>query len=105
MPSGRTSPPVHGWQRPATAHRALRESRTVTIMSIAAPRRGSNVGTPSNGTPANPLARLTPRHLADLRASGLSDATIAACGFHSLRAPASVQEALRWKRYNGELGD
>jgi putative DNA primase/helicase len=51
------------------------------------------------------LARLTPRHLADLHASGLSDAQIAACDFHSLLAPASVQAALRWKRYDGELGD
>ena len=51
------------------------------------------------------LARLTPRHLADLRASGLSDQQIAACGFHSLQATASVQKALAWKRYNGELGD
>jgi hypothetical protein len=49
--------------------------------------------------------RVTPRHLADLRASGLSDQQIAACGFYSLQAPASIQAALRWKRYNGELGD
>ena len=48
--------------------------------------------------------RLLPQHVADLRKSGLSDATIAACGFCSLQAPASVQNALRWKRYNGELG-
>jgi putative DNA primase/helicase len=51
------------------------------------------------------LANLTPRHLADLRKSGLSDQQIAACRFHSLQAPASVQKVLRWKRYNGELGD
>ena len=56
---------------------------------------------------ANTIAtnRLTPRHLADLRASGLSDPQIAACGFYSLQAPASVQKSLGWKRYNGELGD
>jgi putative DNA primase/helicase len=51
------------------------------------------------------LARLTPQHLADLRASGLSDQQIAACRFHSLKSPALVQGVLRWKRYNGELGD
>lgn len=51
------------------------------------------------------LARLTPRHLADLRNSGLCDEQIAHCGFHSLIAPASIQKALAWKRYNGELGD
>jgi putative DNA primase/helicase len=50
------------------------------------------------------VARLLPQHLADLRRSGLSDTTIAACGFKSLQAPASVQGVLRWKRYNGELG-
>ena len=50
-------------------------------------------------------ARLTPRHLAELHASGLSDQQIARCGFHSLQAPVSIQAALRWKRFNGELGD
>src|SRR5262249_58335368 len=44
------------------------------------------------------------QHLADLRKRGLSDATIAACCFRSLEAPASVQEVLCWKRYRGELG-
>ena len=56
----------------------------------------------SNG---NPTHRLTPRHLADLRKSGLSDQQIALCGFHSLQAPASIQAALRWKRYGAEFGD
>ncbi len=51
------------------------------------------------------LAGLTPRHLADLRKSGLSDEQIARCGFYSLKVPASVQKALRWKRYDGDLGD
>jgi len=51
------------------------------------------------------LTRLTPRHLADLRKSGLSDEQIALCGLHSLQAPASIQKALGWKRYNGQLGD
>jgi len=57
----------------------------------------------ANGSAAA-LARLTPRHLADLRASGLSDQQIAACGFHSLQAIESIQSVLRWKRYNGDLG-
>jgi putative DNA primase/helicase len=51
------------------------------------------------------LAHLTPRHLADLRKSGLSDQQIAACRFNSLQAPASVQKALHWERYGGDLGD
>jgi putative DNA primase/helicase len=67
------------------------------------------VSTPTpeaNGTATDrTLARLTPWHLADLRASGLSVQQIAACGFYSLQALASIQAALRWKRYNGELGD
>jgi hypothetical protein len=48
---------------------------------------------------------LLPQHLADLYKSGLSDEQIAQCGFRSLQAPASVQKALRWQSYNGELGD
>jgi putative DNA primase/helicase len=51
------------------------------------------------------LAGLTAKHLADLRASGLSDATIAACGFHSQQTAGTVQKTLRWKRYDGSLGD
>jgi putative DNA primase/helicase len=50
-------------------------------------------------------ARLTPKHLADLRTSGLSDATIAACGFYSLQTAPAVQKILAWKRYDGSLGD
>src|SRR5206468_3537951 len=50
-------------------------------------------------------ARLLPQHLADLRKSGLSDEQIRWCGFHSLQAPARIQKALNWKRYNGQLGD
>jgi putative DNA primase/helicase len=48
---------------------------------------------------------LLPHHLADLRKSGLSDEQIGGCGFHSLQAPDSIQTALRWKGYRGELGD
>jgi putative DNA primase/helicase len=51
------------------------------------------------------LARLTPRHLAELRRSGLSDEQIARCGFYSATAPATVQKLLNWKRYDGFLGD
>ena len=57
-----------------------------------------------NGT-NHALARLTPRHLADLHASGLSDQQIARCGFYSLQASASIQTVLRWKGYKGDLGD
>jgi Domain of unknown function (DUF3854) len=52
----------------------------------------------SNGLP------LLPQHLADLRASGLSDEQILRCGFYSLQCPASIETVLRWKDYNGELG-
>jgi putative DNA primase/helicase len=47
---------------------------------------------------------LLPKHLADLRKSGLSDQQIARCGFHSLQIPASIQKALHWKTYKGDLG-
>jgi putative DNA primase/helicase len=54
--------------------------------------------------PEQGLARLMPRHLADLRQSGLGDEQIVRCGFHSLQSPTSVKTVLRWNRYNGELG-
>jgi P4 family phage/plasmid primase-like protien len=57
-----------------------------------------------NGNGRTVSGKLLPQHLADLHKSGLTDATIAACGFCSLQASASVQDALRWKRYRGELG-
>ena len=62
----------------------------------------STNGMEGNGAPRH---LLTPRHLADLHASGLSDEQIAACGFYSLQAASSIQAALRWMRYNGEFGD
>jgi P4 family phage/plasmid primase-like protien len=52
----------------------------------------------------NGASRLTPRHLADLRKSGLTAETISACDFYSVQAPATVQKLLRWKCYHGELG-
>jgi putative DNA primase/helicase len=63
--------------------------------------------TPPNVNGAyGPLPRLTPRHLADLRKSGLTDETIARCGFYSLRRPIDIQKILRWEgRYNGALGE
>ena len=65
-----------------------------------------SAGSPEvNGTCTNEaLTRLTPRHLAEFRESGLSDAQIAACEFYSLKAPGSIQAALR-KRNTGDLGD
>jgi putative DNA primase/helicase len=59
-----------------------------------------------NGTATDlALRRLTPRHLADLRRSGLSDEQIARCGFHSLLTAASVQAVLHWRGHGRELGD
>ena len=51
------------------------------------------------------LARLTPRHLADLRASGLSDSTITACGFFSIRTPAAIADRLKWRRPAAGMGE
>src|SRR5262245_12149143 len=69
-------------------------------------KRSQTNSTVTRPPPANDRPRvLTPSHLADLRASGLSDATIAACKFHSLTDPALVKELLNWRRYDGELGD
>src|SRR5262245_23282161 len=69
------------------------------------PRTRLANGRPHAGLPdANPPHTLTPSHLADLRASGLSEATIAASGFYSVHDPTAVQRLLNWRRSNGELG-
>jgi hypothetical protein len=49
--------------------------------------------------------RLSPRHLADLRGSGLSDETINSCRYRTARLSSTVQRILRWTNYNGELGE
>jgi hypothetical protein len=51
----------------------------------------------SNGA-ATVAGGLLPQHLADLRKSGLSDATIAACGFTSYVSAAEVARLLGWDR-------
>ncbi|MFO0850677.1 MAG: hypothetical protein U0871_19285, partial [Gemmataceae bacterium] len=48
--------------------------------------------------------KLLPQHLADLRASGLSDAQIAACGFYSEADPKAVRRLLRWNGGAHSLG-
>ncbi len=48
--------------------------------------------------------RLMPQHLADLRKSGLSDATDCRVRFPFVASAGSVQDVLHWKRYRGELG-
>src|SRR5438093_11647119 len=51
-----------------------------------------------NGTPASVgLDHLLPHHLADLRASGLSDEQIVRSGVRSISDPATVQRLLSWK--------
>src|SRR5689334_2892835 len=47
----------------------------------------------------DPLPALLPQHLADLRASGLSDAQIAASGFYSLQLPEAVRACLNWRAH------
>jgi len=50
--------------------------------------------------------RLSPAHLRELReASGLSDATIAASGMHTLHDPAEVARILRWRQPAKSLGE
>ena len=51
-----------------------------------------------------PPDNLSPAHLAELRASGLSDATIRAAGLHTERDPASIARILRWRTYTGQHG-
>jgi hypothetical protein len=52
-----------------------------------------------------PLDRLAALHLRDLYASGLTDETIAACGFYTAGSPEEVRDILGWgKSYNGSLG-
>jgi putative DNA primase/helicase len=47
---------------------------------------------------------LLPQHLADLRKSGVSDATIHENGLHSPNTSGHVRIILRWDRYDGRLG-
>jgi hypothetical protein len=42
-------------------------------------------------------SNLLAQHLADLHRSGLSDATIAACGFYSISDPVQINTYLRWR--------
>jgi putative DNA primase/helicase len=48
--------------------------------------------------------KLAPEHLADLRRSGLSDSTIAACGFYTTNDLEEIRTILRWRSYSGTLG-
>ena len=47
---------------------------------------------------------LHPEHLADLRASGLSDEQIRDCGFYTETDPSAVAKLLNWKRPATDLG-
>ena len=60
-------------------------------------------GTPGGGNDGR-IETLLPRHLADLRASGLSDDQIRACGFFSATDPATVAKLLGWKTPATRLG-
>jgi putative DNA primase/helicase len=61
-------------------------------------------GAASRNGPTAPAPRLLPRHLQDLRRSGLSDAQIKASGFFSERDPRRVRELLRRKGSAVRLG-
>jgi putative DNA primase/helicase len=52
----------------------------------------------------SPGVLLLPQHRKDLKASGLTDETIKACGFFSLIAPSKVHRVLGWQKYDGKLG-
>jgi hypothetical protein len=47
---------------------------------------------------------LLPQHLTDLKRSGLSDTTIAACEFRSLTDPAEIARVLNWQKPAVRLG-
>jgi hypothetical protein len=53
---------------------------------------------------ANGRPLLLPKHLKDLRSSGLSDAQISACRFYSEKAPGRVSDILRWGKPASKLG-
>jgi DNA polymerase I-like protein with 3'-5' exonuclease and polymerase domains len=48
--------------------------------------------------------QLLPQHLADLRRSGLSDETIAACRFRSISDPKSIRRILGWDAAKAGIG-
>lgn len=50
------------------------------------------------------MPELLPHHLADLQLSGLSDETIAACGFRSESKYERLAEILRWKKWPKRMG-
>jgi len=50
------------------------------------------------------MTLLLPEHLADLRRSGLTDATIRQAGFYSETDPAEISRILHWDRPASELG-
>lgn len=52
----------------------------------------------------DPPDALLPQHVDDLRKSGLSDATIQACGFRSITGSRKICNILHWKNYPRSLG-
>jgi hypothetical protein len=76
------------------------QTKTTTMSKIvdSAPQSNSHAGPTAGpgGAAANGKPRLLPKHLADLRASGLSDTQNDACGFYSEKSAAKVGEILRW---------
>jgi hypothetical protein len=52
-----------------------------------------------------PRLELSPAHLADLHASGLSDATIRAAGLYTEADPSKVAQLLHWQGRAGVLGE
>jgi putative DNA primase/helicase len=50
------------------------------------------------------MAKLTDKHLADLRGSGLSDEQIERCGFCSLHSADEIKKALHWNGQKCDLG-
>lgn len=51
-----------------------------------------------------PGVRLTEKHLADLRGSGLNNEEIARCGFYTTVSVNAIRNLLNWKHYDGHLG-
>ncbi|MBG9304243.1 hypothetical protein I4J23_10590 [Corynebacterium diphtheriae bv. mitis] len=57
---------------------------------------------PSTSSKGLGLGALSAEHLAELRASGISDAVIASCGAYTAYAPEDLPEPMRWVgRFNG----
>src|SRR5262249_50155843 len=110
-----TAPPT----RPRRAKKPRRSAKPrrgrIRCPPPTSARRGDTLSITNSATKSSPEANgqhasngqalpLLPQHLQDLRASGLSDATIEVCGFISTDKPDVIGQLLNWRSAAADLG-